>query len=166
MTDQRKTYVSEEDRRAGNTDRDHYVERLKGAVSTGHLTADEFEARSSEALLAVTKKDLMVLVADIPELSAREMTYGGVKTVRVRNQVAASDLGDVPFSPWRWGITLFIGLTMVILPGPLFASIFHGLDNAPAGGGVPVMLIVFGAIVTIVGGICFCPSNDFTEKCL
>jgi hypothetical protein len=152
---QRSTYVPEEDKRAGHEDRDHYVECLKSAVATGHLTDDEFEERSSEALRAVTKKDLMVLVADVPELPKRN-----TGTKRVRYQVAEGSSGHAKFSPVRWGITLFIGLTMIILPGPLFSSIFHGLDHAPAQGGLPIMLVVFGAFITIIGGICFAPAES------
>ena len=152
----REIHVSQEDQRVGHADRDNYIERLKNAVSTGHLTDEEFEERSSEALHAVTKKDLMVLVADIPEMPRNSSG----EYVTVRYQVATGTNGAVPFSPWRWGITLFISLTMIILSGPLFAAIFHGLDNAPYAGGLPVMLIIFGAFLFILGGVCFCPGES------
>ena len=52
--------------RAGHADREQVIVTLKDAYVHGRLTKDEFDARTSRALIARTYADLALLTADIP----------------------------------------------------------------------------------------------------
>lgn len=52
--------------RAGHADRERVIVTLKDAYVHGRLTKDEFDARTSRALIARTYADLALLTADIP----------------------------------------------------------------------------------------------------
>jgi hypothetical protein len=56
--------------RAGDADRNKYVDHLSKSVSTGHLTSEEFDVRSSRALTAKTIKDLDALIPDLPSMKS------------------------------------------------------------------------------------------------
>jgi hypothetical protein len=152
------TYVSEENKRAGNDDRDHYIDRISAAISTGHLSEEEFAARRDKALHAVIKKDLMVLVADLPELPVPPQPE--CKTHLVTYQVG----GSWRFNPWRWGAGLVLSSALLVLPGPLCAAAFHGFDHAPGQGILPVLLILAG-VATLLGlGIGWAPEDKKREE--
>lgn len=104
-------YVSEEGKRVGNTDRDRYIDQLAAAISTGHISEEEFGERRDKALTAVIKSDLQALVNDLPDLPKPKRTM-------VTYQVA----GDWYFSPVRWGIALVLSSALIVLPGPLMAA--------------------------------------------
>jgi hypothetical protein len=150
----RSTYVSDEDKRAGNEDRDHYIDRIAAAISTGHITQAEFEERRDEALAAVTKKDLMVLVADLPEIP---------KPVRKTRMVTYQVAGNCHFSPWRWGSALILSAALIVMPGPLFAAAFHGFDNSPKNGIIPILMIVAGVVILLGLGIGWSPDHKNEE---
>lgn len=145
-------YVSEERKRVGNTDRDRYIDRLSAAISTGHLSEEEFSERRDKALVAVVKQDLRVLVRDLPGPPEPERTL-------VTYQLG----GSWRFSPWRWGTALILSSAMIVLPGPLCAAAFHGFDHAPGEGLLPVLLIMAG-IATLLGfGIGWAPDSKREE---
>lgn len=50
----------------GHTDRDTVIDRLGDRYATGHLTADEFEARADEATRARTRGQLAHVLRDLP----------------------------------------------------------------------------------------------------
>jgi hypothetical protein len=52
--------------RAGDSDREHAVDRLRQAAADGRLDAEELEERVSAALVARTYGELDLLVADLP----------------------------------------------------------------------------------------------------
>jgi hypothetical protein len=147
-------YVPEERKRAGNADRDRYIDHLASAVSTGHLSEEEFTQRRDKALVATVKNDLMVLVRDLPDLPKQER-----KTHMVQYQLAGTWL----FSPWRWGAALILSSALIVLPGPLCAAIYHGFDNAPGQGIMPVLLILVGVFSLLIGGIAWSPDAKHEE---
>lgn len=147
-------YISEAERRAGNADRDRYIDHLANAVSTGHLREEEFSERRDKALLAKTKTDLITLVADLPDMPVKE-----IRTHNVTYQVAGGH-----FSPWRWGVVLVLSVSAIGLPGPLMAAAFHGFDHAPMSGGLPILLIIAGIVMLLFGGIGWCPDHTSEER--
>jgi Domain of unknown function (DUF1707) len=56
--------------RASDDDRDTVLQALERHAAVGRLSLDEFDQRSTAALVAVTLDDLAVLTADLPELAA------------------------------------------------------------------------------------------------
>lgn len=52
--------------RVSNRERDHAVGRLKDAVSEGLIDIDEFDERTSHALVARTRGDLDAVTSDLP----------------------------------------------------------------------------------------------------
>lgn len=147
-------YVPEADKRAGNADRDRYIDCLATAVSTGHISEQEFSERRDKALTAIKKGELKALVGDLPAIpeskrSTRVVTY----------QVG----GSWHFSPVRWGAALVLSAAMLVLPGPLFAAAFGGFNHAPLEGGLPVFLIMGGVALLLGLGIAWAPSDKETE---
>jgi Domain of unknown function (DUF1707) len=55
--------------RASDDDRDTVLRVLERHVAEGRLNLDEFDQRSTAALAAVTRDELALLTADLPELS-------------------------------------------------------------------------------------------------
>ncbi|MFZ0172644.1 MAG: DUF1707 domain-containing protein [Acidimicrobiales bacterium] len=53
-------------RRVSDRERDHAVERLKDAVSEGLIDIDEFGERTSQALVARTRGELVAVTSDLP----------------------------------------------------------------------------------------------------
>ena len=149
-------HVPPEDKRAGNEDRDRYIDHLAASVSTGHLKPWEFDERRDKALQALTHGDLQSLVRDLPAVKQ-------VVKHKVTYQVMTAPSGNIRFSPWRWVTTTVPSLAMVILTGPFMAQAFHGFDNAPLAGAVPTLLIFLGVILTLVFGIGFAPDHTETE---
>jgi hypothetical protein len=147
-------YVPEEKKRAGTADRDRYIEQLAAAISTGHISDHEFEERRDKALTAITQGDLRVLVSDLPQLPEPER-----KTHMVTYQVG----GEWRFSPVRWGCALILSSAMIVLPGPLMAAAFHGFDNAPLAGGLPVLMICAGVALLLGLGIGWAPESPKRE---
>ena len=159
LMDERKNQMSdydvpEEKKRAGNADRDRYIDHLASAVSTGHLSEEEFTERRDKALTARIKDDLMVLVKDLPPVPEPER-----KTHMVQYQLVGTWL----FSPWRWGAALILSSALIVLPGPLCAAIYHGFDNAPLQGAMPVLLILAGVFSLLIGGIAWSPDAKHEE---
>lgn len=140
--------IPEEKKRVGNTDRDRYIDQLAAAISTGHISEEEFGERRDKALVATIKSDLISLVADLPDLPKPKRTL-------VTHQLAGSWL----FSPWRWGAGLIISSALLVLPGPLCAAAWHGFDNAPGGGLLPVSLILLGVTCLLGFGIGWAPDD-------
>jgi hypothetical protein len=62
------------DLRASDADRDRALRELSDAFQAGRITADEFNQRSGQALVARTGKELAVLLADLPADRARTET--------------------------------------------------------------------------------------------
>ena len=54
------------DQLVGHTDRERVIEQLGERYATGHLTADDFEARTTEASQARTRGDLARTLRDLP----------------------------------------------------------------------------------------------------
>jgi hypothetical protein len=54
--------------RASDDDRDTVLRALEQHVAEGRLNLDEFDQRSTAALAAVTRDELALLTADLPEL--------------------------------------------------------------------------------------------------
>ena len=54
--------------RASDDDRDTVLRALERHVAAGRLNLDEFDQRSTAALVALTLDDLATLTADLPEL--------------------------------------------------------------------------------------------------
>jgi Domain of unknown function (DUF1707) len=54
--------------RASDDDRDSVLRALERHTAAGRLTLDEFDKRSTAALVAVTLEDLVGLTADLPPL--------------------------------------------------------------------------------------------------
>jgi len=52
--------------RVSDRERDHAVDRLKDAVSEGLIDVDEFDERTSQALAARTRGELVALTSDLP----------------------------------------------------------------------------------------------------
>lgn len=147
-------YIPEEKKRAGNTDRDRYIDHLATAVSTGHISEEEFSERRDKALAAITKGELQALAGDLPGLPERKRS-----THMVTYQVG----GSWHFSPVRWGAALVLSAAMLVLPGPLFAAAFGGFNHAPLEGALPVLLILAG-VATLLGlGIAWAPCDKQTE---
>lgn len=154
-----RDYVPEERKRAGNADRDRYIDHLATAVSTGHISAQEFAERRDKALAAVTKEELRTLADDLPELPEPKRS-----THLVTYQVG----GSWYFSPVRWGAALVLSAAMLVLPGPLCAAAWHGFNHAPGQGLLPVLLIL-GGVATLLGlGIGWAPDGstqkEFTDE--
>jgi hypothetical protein len=55
------------DLRVSDAERDRAVSELSEAFQAGRITADEFDERSGQALAARTGKELIALLADLPE---------------------------------------------------------------------------------------------------
>lgn len=140
--------------RAGNEDRDKYIDQLASAVSTGHLKQHEFEERRDKALVAVHNSDLLHLVADLPETPRNPH-----RTEMVTYQVG----GEWRFSPWRWGSALVLSAALIVLPGPLFAAAFHGFDNVGDKGIAPILMIMAGVVLLLGFGIGWAPDSKRAE---
>jgi hypothetical protein len=146
-------------KRIGNADRDRYVEHLSAMVADGFLKPEEFEERRDRALLATTKPELEELITDLPALPAVGKDLPK-RQVQVRYQMMPDMDGyNVRFKAWRWVTGLFAGLGLIIAPGPLFSAASHGLDHAPGSGGLPILLIILGAVILLVAGIGFAPEE-------
>lgn len=148
-------YTPEEKKRVGNTDRDRYIDQLAAAISTGHISEEEFGERRDKALVATIKKDLIILVADLPDLPKPKRTL-------VTYQLAGCSWH---FSPVRWGAALIISSALLVLPGPLCAAAWHGFDNAPGGGLLPISLILLGVTCLLGFGIGWAPDDKKREEC-
>lgn len=64
--------------RAGDSERDATVEQLRGAVGSGRLDLDEFDARAARAYRAETVTELAELTADLAPPQQRPVTAGPV----------------------------------------------------------------------------------------
>ena len=60
--------MPEPELRASDDDRDTVLRALERHIAAGRLSLDEFDQRSTAALVAVTQDDLAALTADLPEL--------------------------------------------------------------------------------------------------
>ena len=61
--------------RASDSDREHVVEILRDAYSTGRLTMAEFDERTSTAFAARTWGELRTLTADLPQQAKLELAH-------------------------------------------------------------------------------------------
>jgi hypothetical protein len=151
-------------KRIGNAERDRYTEHLSNMVAEGFLKPEEFDERRDKALAAMTKPELEELITDLPALPGPAKPPAK-KQVEVRYQMMPDPDGyNVRFKAWRWITGLFFGLGLIIAPGPLFSAASGGLDHAPGSGALPILLIIFGAVLTLVAGIGFAPEERRWEE--
>jgi Domain of unknown function (DUF1707) len=61
------------DLRVSHAEREHVLGLLQEALSRGMLDASEFDERAGKAALAVTRRDLNVLVTDLPVRANTEL---------------------------------------------------------------------------------------------
>lgn len=135
-------------KRAGNSDRDKYVDHLSNCVATGHLKQSEFEERRDLALEAATHDELNALVRDLPG-------FPEPRRVKVTKRMAGGN-----FSLWQWLAGVITGMAMAILPAPLMANAFHGADNGPLHGNLAILIIFLGVISTLVWGVVMAPDGE------
>jgi hypothetical protein len=136
--------------RAGDADRTKYVDHLAKSVSTGHLTAEEFDVRSSRALTAKTIRDLDALVPDLPSINQKPKPSRFAEMTR----------------EWNWAAVAWLGAMVASLCTAVCTPI--GVISAAGGTGnlgpvLPVvigMAIIIGVIGTIVSLISFIIEID------
>jgi hypothetical protein len=77
--------------RASDADREAVVSRLQTAVGEGRIDLDEFGQRADAAYAAVTRKELDLLVADLPVNAPPPVQIVGTRTPEELSSV----LGDI-----------------------------------------------------------------------
>lgn len=141
--------------RASNNFKERFTDHLADMVASGRLDKDEFTYRRDKALHAKYEKDLYALLRDLPSLpevpqvkKLEDMEY---------KSIIASDL---PFHLKTWITLTSLAVSLIVLPGPLMAAAFHGFKNAPGGGTLPILLILLGAVSTVVFGVALGPGEN------
>ena len=142
------------DKRAGNADRDRYVDHLAAMVASGHLKQEEFESRRDSALEAVTHGNLQELVSDLPSLP--EPPARRMRTYRV-----AVNGRRCHMKTWLAVTGFFIVTTA--FTGPVCAGIWHGFGHAPLQGGLTILLILANIVAGLVWGVTMAPDYERKE---
>jgi hypothetical protein len=89
--------------RVSDEDRDRVAEMLRDAVGRGQLTVTEVDERLAAAYGAVTRRDLVAVVADLPQAAAPS-------PVAVAVPAAAPVARRVDWRPWLGGALLLVGI--------------------------------------------------------
>ena len=143
-------------KRAGNQQRDAYIDHMINMVSQGYLPQGEFEIRRDKALTAATINDLTSLITDLPAMPALAK-----REVKVTYQVYTSHgYRRIKFSAKRWVSAIMTSLLLIIMPGPLMASAFGGFNHAPGRGFLPIILIFIGCVSLVISGVAFAPAES------
>ena len=142
--------------RVGREQREQYTEHLTQMYMDEYLNAEEFNDRHTKAMNAVTESDLYTLVMDLPRVpdKPKEVTKPAESAGQSLNSVLSQQPAEVhrnPNLPLRWSWALFASLTLLCVPCPLAAHIYHGLGNSPA---FPYAIaLIVGALGTLISGI-------------
>lgn len=142
-------------KRAGHVMRDRYVDHLSNMMAEGFIDVDEYTERRDKAMATKHENELMVLVADLEPLPRAEPP----KMTGDLKYHACCGFEDTRFRMWPWASCIALFSSLTILTGPLMAALFHGFDNAPLDGALPIFMVIAGVIGLLVTGIGLAPGE-------
>jgi Domain of unknown function (DUF1707)/Domain of unknown function (DUF4190) len=133
--------------RAGDADREHVVDLLKGAYTEGRLSKDEYDDRVAKALSARTFADLDLLIADLPV--ARPMMVPPVADAAVLSPVAPTNnlaIASLAFGLGQFAIGPLATIPAIVL-GHMARKQIKQTGERGAGLAVAGLMLGWGAVV-------------------
>lgn len=137
--------------RVGREQRDRYIEHLTQMYTDEYLTGEEFNDRHAKAVEAKFEFDLTSLVMDLPQVPAEKPKPAEI-AVEAAKAVAVQSRAVEPRRKTRasvvWAMWAFLSLTVLCVPDPIAAHLYHGLGNAPWGFAFPLIFGMLGTVAT------------------
>lgn len=147
-------------KRVGREQRDRYIEHLTQMYTDEYLTGEEFNDRHAKAVEAKFEFDLTSLVMDLPQVPAEKPKPAEI-AVEAAKAVAVQSRAVEPRRKTRasvvWAMWAFLSLTVLCVPDPIAAHLYHGLGNAPAGFAAFLIVgatsTVFSALLAVISWV-------------